>query len=77
MITVMTRRLDRVTLVRASNSQVVEQAAIASFGIANDYAKNGDLKKQPKSTGLFLLSPTQEPMRALGFHLISSPSMAS
>ncbi len=48
MITVMTRRLDRVTLVRASNSHVVEQAAIASFGIANDYAKNGDLKKQPK-----------------------------
>lgn len=46
MITVMTRRLDRITLVRASYSQALEQSAIATFGIVNDYAKQGDLDKQ-------------------------------
>lgn len=44
MITIKTRRLDRITVVRASYSQAAEQAALNALGIVKDFAKNGDLK---------------------------------
>ncbi len=48
MITIKTRRLDRITLVRQYKSLKAESEFLGTLSVANVYAQNGDLKKYTK-----------------------------